>query len=79
MGLLKRKVTEPTSVEPTKLKGMTSEDVYLLIESNLMEAQYSISEYRKSDPEVKGAILSWMRTSLESASLGCQELISRNT
>lgn len=79
MGILKRKVTDPTPVEPTKLKNMATDDVYLIIESNLMEAQYALSEYRKSEPAVKGAILQWIRVSLESSSLGCQELISRNT
>ena len=79
MGLLKRKITEPTAVEPTKLKVMPSEDVYLLIESNLMEAQYTLTQYRQSDDAVRGAILNWMKVSLDTASLGCQELSSRNT
>lgn len=79
MGLLKRKVTEPTAIEPTKLKGMPSEDVYLLIESNLMEAQYTLTQYRQGDDAVRGAILNWMKVSLDTASLGCQELSSRNT
>lgn len=79
MGFLKRKVTDPVAIEPTKLKNMPSEDVYLLIESNLMEAQYALSQYRKTDDAVKGAALTWMSVSLETASLGCQELTSRNT
>lgn len=79
MGFLKRKVTEPVAVAPTKLKSMPAEDVYLLIESNLMEAQYTLTQYRQADEDMKGAILNWMSVSLETASLGCQELSSRNT
>ena len=79
MGFLKRKVTDPVAIEPTKLKNMPSEDVYLLIESNLMEAQYSLTQYRQGDADTKGAILNWLSVSLETADLGCKELSSRNT
>jgi hypothetical protein len=81
MGILKRKVTDPTPIEPTRFSKMSDEEVYMAFETALMETQYALSEYRKTsrDGDMRAGILKWLDTGLITARTACQELISRNT
>lgn len=79
MGLLKRKtVEEETVVSPTRLQGLANDDVYLFLETTLMDSQQKLSEYRRAMPEDKVALLKWLESSVSSAAIGVQELLSRN-
>lgn len=79
MGVLKKKVTEPAPVEPTKFKKMPDEEVYTVLETSLMEAQYALSQYRKMGPSDRGVVLAWLNAEITTAKTACQEFISRNT
>lgn len=80
MGILKKKVTDPTPVEPTKLRRMQTDDVYLALETSLMESQYALSQYRKmAVPADKDRALAWLHAEIQTSELACRELISRNT
>lgn len=79
MGLISRKNKanneEPPS--PTRLAKMADEDLYLLLETSLMTAQQQLMVYRTSPASDKAALLNWIGSNLETASLGCQEMSSR--
>jgi hypothetical protein len=44
-----------------------------------MDAQQKLSEYRRSMPEDRMALLKWLEASVASAAVGVQELLSRNS
>jgi len=79
MGLISRKNKanneEPPS--PTKLAKMSNDDIYLILETSLMSAQQQLTVYRSSPASDKAALLNWISSNLETASLGCQEMSSR--
>ena len=79
MGLLSRKKKETPNEPPTltKLAKMPTEDIYLLMETSLMEAQQYLSKFRSSDEETRGAILAWVQTKVSTLNVGCQELSNR--
>lgn len=80
MGLLKRKSAEEEKiVSPTRLQGMSNDDVYLFLETTLMNAQQQLSDYRRAMPEDKLALLKWLESSVLSAEVGVQEMLSRNS
>lgn len=75
--LKRRKETPPEIPIPEKLAALSTDDVYLMIESALMEAQYRLSQYRTSSLADKIAHLEWMRTSLGAAQIGIEEFSRR--
>jgi len=78
MGLLKRKKnTPPPLPEVTKLQRMPTEDVYLMLEASLMEAQHNLSQFRSTPEDQRGALLAWLQSSSETITLGCKELSQR--
>lgn len=82
MGILKKKITEPSPIEPTRFRKMSDDDVYTVLETGLMEAQYALSQYRKTSREgsdFRMSALEWLKADIATAELACQELISRNT
>jgi hypothetical protein len=80
MGLLKRKSDEEEKVvSPTRLQVMSNDDVYLFLETTLMNAQQQLSDYRRAMPEDKLALLKWLESSVSSAEVGVQEMLSRNS
>jgi hypothetical protein len=79
MGLLGRKksVTPPAPPEETKLAKMPTEDIYLLMETSLMEAQNYLSKFRGSDEETRGALIAWVQSGVAIMDIGCKELSRR--
>lgn len=82
MGILKKKITDPVPVEPTRFKKMPDEEVYMVLETSLMEAQYALSQYRKISRDgsiTREGTLTWLDAEITTAKTACQEFISRNT
>jgi hypothetical protein len=78
MGLIGRKKT-PESVipSPSKLVGMQRDDLYLLIETSLMEAQMNLARVRSAPEEDKTPLLQWLESDIRTAMLGTLEYESR--
>ena len=78
MGLIGRKKTKPEeSPSPTRLAKMSNDDIYVLLETSLMSAQQQLTVYRTSPASDKAALLNWIISNLETATLGCQEMSNR--
>lgn len=79
MGLRLRK-KDPTPPEPptsSVLEAFSPEDLYLLVESSLMNAQQRMTQYRTASREDKRAHLEWLRSDLLHASTGARVLESK--
>lgn len=79
MGLIgrKNKAKPDEAPSPTRLAKMSNDDIYLLLETSLMSAQQQLTVYRTSPATDKAALLAWIVSNLETATLGCQEMSSR--
>jgi hypothetical protein len=78
-GLKKAKGPAPDPLpEPTgRLKGLPSDDVYLLAETALMASQQRLSEFRKVSPGTKAGVLVLLRGEVETALQAVYELSRR--
>lgn len=79
MGLLRRKKWDvpPELPPPTKIQNMTSEEIWLFVETSLMTAQHQLSEYRSLPNDMKLAALNWMQDNIDAARVGNEELRRR--
>lgn len=62
---------------PNKLSGMLSDDLYLFVESVLMDAQQRLSHFRTAPPTDKQALLTWLSHDLSHAAMGVEEMRNR--
>lgn len=79
MGLLRRKRWDapPKIPAPTKISNMSSEEIWLFIETSLMTAQHQLSEYKSLPNDMKMAALVWMQDNVDAANVGIDELCGR--
>lgn len=79
MGLLRRKKWDapPKLPTPTKISSMSSEEIWLFIETSLMMAQHQLTEYRSLPQDMRMAALTWMQDNVDAANVGIDELYSR--
>lgn len=79
MGLrLKRKEPMPTAPPSNeRLARMSDDDLYLMLESALMNAQQRCSDYRSTPRDSRGAILAWLQTEVAIAAVAAGELTHR--
>lgn len=77
---LRLKKRAPAPPEPplsSTLMAFSLEDLYLLVESSLMNAQQRMTQYRTAGREDKLAHLEWLRSDLLHASTGARVLESK--
>lgn len=77
---LKKKQTKEALPEPPnsqQLASMSADDLYLFLETLLMESQYRLTQYRSAGKEDRLAHLEWLRSAILSASIGARALESK--
>lgn len=79
MGLrVKRKAPTPIPLTDAKrLTNLSDGDVFLLLETSLMNAQQRLSEYQVAPRDARGAALAWLHNELVGASVATLELRHR--
>lgn len=80
MGFRLKKTKAAAPPEPPthqQLAALSADDLYILVESSLMDAQYRLTQYRTSSAEDKSAHLQWLRSNVRSADAGLRTLQSK--
>lgn len=75
MGVLRRKRPVEAAVPTrTRLEKLSGDDLYLLMESSLMDAQQRLAERRTAQPEARPALLDMLGTAIDSSYMCLQEM-----
>lgn len=79
MGFLKRSSKEgiPELPSETVISKLSSEDLYLFVETCIMTAQHQLSEYRSLAPDLKLIALEWAQSNVDAADIGLTEMRRR--
>ena len=77
MGVLKRRTPSSAPPSPTRLRALPDGDLYLLVETSLMNAQQRLADYRQKGPGVRPAMLALLEAEVDTVVLGVQEMQSR--